>query len=68
MQHFWNYIKKSLKANLWKRVILAKTMVMLVVLEIFEFVIVSISLINFSRTKQLENGKKMLGFWNKQFK
>jgi hypothetical protein len=62
MQHIWHYIKNNLKANLWKRVILAKTMVMLVVLEIFEFVIVSISLINFSRTKQLENGKNMLGF------
>lgn len=29
--------KKNLKANIWKRVILAKTMVVLVVLEIFEF-------------------------------
>jgi hypothetical protein len=37
-------------------------MVMLVVLEIFEFVIVSISLINFSTTKQPKNGKNMLGF------
>ncbi len=54
--------KKNLKANLWKRVILVKTMVMLVVLEIFEFLIASISLINFSRTKQPKHGKNMLGF------
>jgi hypothetical protein len=60
--HLELYIK-NLRANLLKRVILIKTMVMLVVLEIFEFVIVSISLIKFSTTKQPKNGKNMLGFF-----